>query len=143
MPGAMTIGDLADAAGAPVSTVRFYERRGLLAPEGRSAANYRLYGSASLERLRFILAAKDAGFALADIRSLLDFEDGVEPACERVQRLIEDRLRRARRQRERLEEVERRLSAWLRACKRAERSGRCEVIERLHQELPPRGGTGL
>jgi len=135
----MTIGALADAAEAPVSTVRFYERRGLLAPEGRSAANYRLYGSASLERLRFILAAKDAGFALADIRSMLDFEDGIEPVCERVQGLIEDRLRRARSQRKRLEEVERRLSAWLRACKQCERSGRCQVIKRLHQEAPGQG----
>lgn len=127
-----TIGELADATGVPTTTVRFYERRGLIAPEGRSEANYRLYGEASLERLRFIVAAKDAGFALGDVRALLDFADGATPPCREVQELIEQRLARTCAQMERLDEIDKRLSSWLRACKRAEREGRCEVVDRLY-----------
>lgn len=128
----LTIGELADAAGVPTTTVRFYERRGLIAPEGRSEANYRLYGEPSVGRLRFIVAAKDAGFALVDIRALLDFDDGVTAPCREVQHLIEERLARTRIQKERLDEIDKRLSSWLRACRRAEKEGRCEVVERLH-----------
>lgn len=128
----LTIGEIADAAGVPTTTVRFYERRGLVSPEGRSDSNYRLYGDASLERLRFIVAAKDAGFALGDVRALLDFADGATPPCQEVQHLIEERLSRTRAQKERLDEIDKRLSTWLRACKRAEKEGRCEVVDRLH-----------
>lgn len=132
MPRHLTIGELAEAAGVPTTTVRFYERRGLVSPEGRSDSNYRLYGDASLERLRFIVAAKDAGFALGDVRALLDFADGVTPPCHEVQELIEQRLARTRAQMKRLGEIDKRLSTWLRACKRAEKEGRCEVVDRLH-----------
>ncbi|MFN8051684.1 MAG: MerR family transcriptional regulator [Acidimicrobiales bacterium] len=66
----LMIGQLADAAGVSVETVRYYERRGLLAEPNRSASGYRLYGSADLERLRFLLRAKDLGFTLAEIGEL-------------------------------------------------------------------------
>lgn len=133
-----TIGELSRSAGVPTSTVRYYERRGLVSPDGRSESNYRLYGAAALERLRFIVAAKDAGFALSDIRALLDFDDGATAPCREVQHLIEERLARTRARMERLEEIDKRLSAWLRSCRRAEKEGRCEVVERLHaREKPP------
>ena len=67
----LTIGRLAEQAGVPVSTVRYYERRGLLAPEERSPSRYRLYGPAVLRRLRFIRAAQRSGFTLEDIRRIL------------------------------------------------------------------------
>ena len=48
-----TIGRLAAAAGVPASTVRYYEREGILTPDERTAGNYRQYGERALERLRF------------------------------------------------------------------------------------------
>ena len=66
-----TIGELADEAGVGVDTVRFYERRGLLPPPPRTASGYRQYGDDDLERLRFILRAKELGFTLAEIDGLL------------------------------------------------------------------------
>jgi DNA-binding transcriptional MerR regulator len=57
METAYTISQLAHAASVPTSTVRYYERIGLLQPEARSAGNYRLYGPEALARLRFIRAA--------------------------------------------------------------------------------------
>jgi len=67
----MTISQLAKATGFPVSTIRFYERRGLLRPAGRSSGNYRLYGRGAGERLTFIRAAQAAGFELPEIKALL------------------------------------------------------------------------
>lgn len=87
-----TIGGLAKAADVPVSTLRYYERLGLLLPESRSDGNYRVYGPRSLERLQFIRRAKDAGFTLEDVTTLLHIQDGTRAACDEVRTLIEGRL---------------------------------------------------
>ncbi|MCU0883351.1 MAG: heavy metal-responsive transcriptional regulator [Beijerinckiaceae bacterium] len=65
------IGKLAKAAEVRTDTVRYYERLGLLAPPSRTRAGYRSYGTADIERLRFIRRAKSLGFPLDDIRQLL------------------------------------------------------------------------
>src|SRR5262245_58930085 len=68
----MTIGQLADAAGVNLETVRYYERRGLLPEPPRTAGGYRQYGDDDLWRLRLIGRAKRLGFTLAEIAELLD-----------------------------------------------------------------------
>jgi MerR family transcriptional regulator, mercuric resistance operon regulatory protein len=70
---AVTIGGLASAVGVGVETVRFYQRRGLLATPSR-AAGIRRYGSDDLRRLRFIKQAQTAGFTLEEIKELLDLD---------------------------------------------------------------------
>ena len=87
-----SIGELARAAEVPTSTVRYYERVGLVRPSGRTAGNFRYYGLEALHRLRFIRAAAATGFTLADIRRLLEFRDGAAAPCKEVQSLIENRL---------------------------------------------------
>lgn len=77
-----SIGAMAKAAGVPTTTVRYYERRGLLTPDGRSRAKYRVYGEASLERLRFIRSAQATGFTLEDIAALLTLlDEGAGERC--------------------------------------------------------------
>lgn len=71
------ISQLAEQAGLPATTLRFYEQAGLL-PAQRSAAGYRLYDDAALDRLAFIGAAKHLGLPLEEIRELLAvWEQGV------------------------------------------------------------------
>ncbi len=62
------IGQLAKAAGVAATTVRFYERKGLILPVGRTLSNYRWYDDRSLARLRLIRQAHAGGFSLGDIR---------------------------------------------------------------------------
>jgi len=126
-----TIGQLARAAGVPTSTLRYYERARILRPDGRSGGNYRVYGPAALERLRFIRAAQANGFTLEDIAALLDFQDGATARCRAVQRLIRDRLADLRRRQEQMRELEAVLRSSLKVCRRFERTGRCEVIDHL------------
>lgn len=70
---AMTIGKLAQAGGVGVETVRYYQRRGLLA-EPERAGGVRRYGSDEVSRLRFIRTAQAAGFTLEEIRELLELD---------------------------------------------------------------------
>lgn len=75
----MTIGKLAAAGGVGVETVRYYQRRGLLAEPERNGG-VRRYDQADLSRLRFIRAAQAGGFTLAEIAELLALDATAERA---------------------------------------------------------------
>jgi len=122
----LTIGQLAKAGGVPTSTVRYYERAGLLRPSRRSGSNYRLYSGEDLHRLRFVRAAQATGFTIADIKQLL------RPAhCNRVQAVIETRLDEVSTRMRELRHVQRVLRAGLALCREHEATGRCAVVETL------------
>ncbi len=126
-----TIGELARRADVPTSTVRYYERTGLVRPEGRTDGNYRYYGTGALQRLRFIRAAQGTGFTLDDVKTLLALRDGEAAPCQEVQVLIEERIAGIKDRLADLHQVERVLRSGLRLCRKTEKSGRCEVLEDL------------
>jgi len=124
--GRLTIGELSKAADVPASTVRYYERTGLLRRPPRSASNYRLYGEEDVYRLRFIKAAQATGFALDDVAELLK-----PSACRKVRGRIEDRLEEVSARMKDLRHVQRVLKAALTTCQEHEPTGRCGVIDTL------------
>jgi MerR family transcriptional regulator, copper efflux regulator len=67
----LTIGEVARRAGVATSTVRFYERRGLLTADARRSGQRR-YRVETLRRLVFIGMLQDAGLSLEDIAGVLD-----------------------------------------------------------------------
>ena len=126
MSDRLTIGELAKTAGVPSSTVRYYERTGLLRRPPRSASNYRLYGEEDVYRVRFIKAAQATGFTLDDVAELL------RPSpCRKVQRRIEERLEEVSDRMKELRHVQRVLGAALTTCQEHEPTGRCRVIDTL------------
>src|SRR5579862_3032062 len=74
-----TVGEVADLAHVTVRTLHHYDELGLLSPSERSEAGYRLYSYADLARLQEILIWRQLGFALSEIRALLD-----DPAYDRI-----------------------------------------------------------
>ena len=131
MQRGMTIGQLARSVGVPDSTIRFYERLGLLRPTGRTPTNYRYYGPDAGDRLTFIRAAQASGFDLNDIKSMLAFQDGHVAPCAEVLNLIDARLTNVRGQLRKLRHVERVLIHFQRACERRPRRKPCPVLETL------------
>ena len=73
--GPTTIGGLARAAEVGVETVRYYQRRRLLAVP-HSGGGIRRYPTAMVERIRFIKRSQNLGFSLEEIRELLRLEAG-------------------------------------------------------------------
>jgi len=69
----LTIGKLARASEVRIDTIRYYERQGLVSPEARTEAGYRLYGLESLRRVKFIRKAQGLGFSLTEIAQLMHF----------------------------------------------------------------------
>ncbi|MGQ0553002.1 MAG: heavy metal-responsive transcriptional regulator [Planctomycetota bacterium] len=144
MSTSYSIGELAAAANLPASTIRHYEREGLLLPAGRSESNYRLYGQNSLERLRFIRAAQASGLVLDDVKVLLSIRDGGAAPCRDVQAVLSRRLEEIEQRLQDLRRVRGALRSAVAACRGAgEEAGKCEVIARLDREssAPPAVST--
>lgn len=126
-----SIGELASAVDLPASTIRYYEREGLLEPAGRSESNYRLYGEQSLDRLTFIRAAQASGLALDDIKRVMALRAGRAEACPDVQQLLERRLADTEARLAQLRRVRAVLRSSLSACKESAPTGRCQTIDGL------------
>lgn len=135
----LTIGKLAKEAGVPISTVRYYEGRGLLQPDQRTMSSYRLFGAGALQRLRFIRAAQEAGFTLEDISQLLALREGEADPCGEVQAVIEARLSVLDDELKRLRRVRKVLRESLDWCRKPRAKGCCEAIARLDEDAARRG----
>lgn len=133
-----SISELAREVDVPASTVRYYERRGLVEPVGRTAGNYRFYDDATVERLRFVRAAQSTGFTLEDVSVLLAFSDGKTSPCAEVQGLIERRLSDVEQRLRDLKRVRNVLGASLDICKQNDGQADCQVLDNLQASAKPR-----
>ena len=126
----MTIARLAQAADVHVETVRYYQRRGLLAQPARTPGSIRRYSDADVETLRFIKRAQSVGFTLEEAASLLPLRTRI--CCSAARSLAAAKLEAID---ERLLELTRlriELAAWIADCdanRELEKS--CPVIEHL------------
>lgn len=88
-----SIGDLAKATDTKVVTIRYYEKIGLLPEPPRTRSGYRAYDTHHRERLRFIRRCRDLGFALSQVRQLLDLSATTNDTCAGVDELALEHLR--------------------------------------------------
>jgi len=77
-------GRLAKRSGVNAETIRYYEKIGLLPEPPRSPGRHRIYGKAHLRRLSFIRRSRQLGFALGQIRGLLELVDGGDYTCAEI-----------------------------------------------------------
>jgi DNA-binding transcriptional MerR regulator len=89
---ALSIGKLAKAADVKVPTIRFYEQIGLLPAPHRTQSDRRTYEQPAVRRLAFVKHARQLGFGIDAIRTLLDLADHPERACGDANVLAEEQL---------------------------------------------------
>ncbi len=75
------IGQVAKQAGVSVEAIRFYESRALIPEPPRTASGYRQYPAETIQRVRFIQRAKELGFSLKDIHTLLTLRNDPNTTC--------------------------------------------------------------
>jgi MerR family mercuric resistance operon transcriptional regulator len=121
----LTIAGLAKAGGVGVETIRYYQRRGLLAEPPRAGA-VRRYGGDDVRRLRFIRRAQAAGFTLEAIGELLALDSGTDRP--RVRALAAERLAALEAKIAELEAARAALTRLSRACA-AGTKGPCPILE--------------
>jgi len=136
MDGYYTISQLARAAGVPLSTLRYYERAGLLSPTGRARNNYRFYTQDALQIVRFIRAAQATGFTLDDVRVLLTLWHGHSALCRDVQPLIAKRLEEVSQRLKDMQHIQAILTSMLAICHAQEQNTPCHVMDRLKAVVP-------
>lgn len=126
----MTIGALARAAGVNVETIRFYQRKGLMAEPDRPPGSVRRYGARDLGRVRFIKSAQRLGFSLQEVRELLTLEDGTR--CREAAALAARHLSDVRARLADLSRMEHALTRLLARCGQTRRGKlSCPLIQAL------------
>lgn len=88
----LTIGRLAAAAGVNIETVRYYERIELMPPPTRTASGHRAYEQSHVRRLAFIRRARELGFGIEQIRTLLALTEPSRASCTEVREIAQAHL---------------------------------------------------
>jgi len=124
------IGEAARRSGVKVPTIRYYEQIGLLPAASRTNGNRRLYDRGDLDRLAFIRHARELGFEVDAIRTLLSLQDDPAQPCAAADAIAKARLIEVERRIASLKALRDELLRMVKKCA----SGRiedCRVIETL------------
>lgn len=111
MPTSMTASVLAKRAEVPLFTVRYYTRIGLLKPSRDLRNGYRIYRASDKDRLRFITAAKELGFTLAEIEEILDHAAHSQTPCPMVRDVVVKRIEENKQKIRELKRLQKRLES--------------------------------
>ena len=126
MRKALTIGQLAASAGVGVETIRYYQRRGLIATPSKPPAGRRAYSELALERIAMIRRAQHLGFSLDEISAMLVLGEGASARPFAAEKLGELDTRVAE-----LNRMRRDLRAVIRRCDDAPRGLPCPLLQEL------------
>jgi len=116
----LTIGQLAERTGVPASTIRYYERRGLISPPERTGG-WRRYERSAVASLALIEVSKQAGFTLAEVKRLMSGFESATPPSARWTTMAQDKLKQ-------LDELARRLEGMRALLRRGLECG-CLTVE--------------
>ena len=105
----MTASVLAKKTEVPIYTVRHYTRIGLLQPSRQTSNGYKIYKPSDTVRLRFILAAKDLGFTLAEITQILDEAEHGDSPCPSVRKIIVHHIEENRRKIKEMQKLQKKM----------------------------------
>lgn len=125
----MNIGAASEASGVSQRMIRHYEKIGLV-PAPARRGSYRDYADADVHRLRFIANARDLGFPIEEIRTLLSLWSDRDRSSAEVKALAQARAAELGRKARALDEMRRSLTALALACHGDDRP-ECPIIERL------------
>ena len=128
-------GDLARLTGCNLETIRYYETVGLMPEPPRSPAGHRRYGAVHVERLGFIMRARELGFSMAEIRGLLAMVDRGSHSCAEVEKMGRHHLAAVRAKIRDLQNIEAVLAETIAQCS-GSRTPECPLLEGL--SAPPR-----
>lgn len=132
----LSIGQVADAVGVNIQTLRYYERVGLMPAPKRSRAGYRLYTEETVRMVSFVKRSQELGFTLREVKELLKFRtaglqkrDAVRAAAEAKVADIDARI-------EDLTAIRAALSSLLKTCSCQSKKPECPILEALEKKSP-------
>lgn len=130
MQHGFAIGTASERSGVKVPTIRYYEGVGLLPVPARTGTGRRSYGQADVERLTFIRHARELGFEIDAIRTLLHLQDEPHQSCDSADAIARVRLEDVQQRLKSLRALEAELVRMVEGCSHG-RVESCRVIEIL------------
>ncbi len=129
--GEILIGELSRRSGCHVETIRYYERIGVL-PRPQRKGRYRCYRIGDIDRLAFVRRARELGFTLDEIRTLLKLSStNGRSTCGQIRQVASKHLTDVKAKIADLKVMERVLSDAITRCDDGQLP-RCPVIEALY-----------
>lgn len=128
--GDMPIGALSGLTGVNIETIRYYERIKMLPAPRRTAGGRRVYGPEETRILAFIRRGRELGFALNEIRALLNLAEPGKAPCRDVRKIASRHLQDIRAKIADLSKLERQLSTTVAQCS-GKRAPDCPVLDIL------------
>jgi len=137
----LTIGKVAAAAEVNVETIRFYQRRGILAEPPKKLGGLRYYDETAIERVRFVKRAQGLGFSLEEVIGLLELHAAdvcakTHDAAERKLAMVEERIRD-------LQQIRVTLKKLIGQCEEGVPNVSCPIIDSLQHSEPPQEPSAL
>jgi MerR family mercuric resistance operon transcriptional regulator len=123
--------ELADRAGVNNETLRYYERRGLLAEPPRTPGGYRDYPASTVGLLLFIKRAQELGFTLDQVDELLHLDAGGPDSCDAARGLAEQRRADLRRRLSDLQRMHDSLTTLVDTCELPRADRTCALLDAL------------
>lgn len=131
----MNIGQASAASGVSAKMIRYYESIALLPAAGRRDSGYRDYATEDVHRLAFVRRARDLGFSIPQIRSLLALWSDTGRSNADVRAIAREHLAEMEEQARKLQEMITILSALVGSCETGRRSA-CPIIAELGDHRP-------
>lgn len=128
----MQIGELAKTTSVDIPTIRFYEQEGLLPAPPRTEAGYRQYGATHREALQFIRHCRSLDLSLPEIRSLLNYREHPELACDEINQLVSSHVEQVRQRIAQLQQLEQQLLLLQARCSEHRQAEDCGILQTLN-----------
>ena len=125
------IGQAARQSGVSPANIRFYEKEGLLSPQGRGDNSYRLYSDGDMHQLRFIRLCRAMDMSLDEVRTLLGLDLNIKTDCATARDALDGHLSHVRARLAELKTLEKDLKTLRNRCDGSDT--RCHIIEALHE----------
>ena len=127
----ISIVELSKRTKVKAPTIRYYEEMGLLAEAERTSGNQRRYDKAGLERLSFIRHARDLGFSIEAILSLIELQEHPDRSCQAATEIATSQLTDVRAKIKRLRALEKELVRMSKGCEGDGVAEDCYVLASL------------
>ncbi len=130
----LSIGGLSQRTSVNIETIRYYERIGLMDKPPRTTGGHRSYAMGDVNRLRFIRRARELGFGIEDIRTLLLLSERGHASCAEAREVAAAHLADVRAKQNDLAKLETILSKTVSQCdarSAGEVTPLCPVLEVL------------
>ena len=137
----MKIGQLADKTGLSIQTIRFYERKALLAAPQRTQSNYRLYSDEALKQLLFIKQCRALDMTLEEISLVLETRANPDNSCESVNATIDKHIKDIESRIIELNALQKTLLSFRSACEDDKKVKDCGVLQQLDNIVTSRAST--